>query len=105
MADVDQAMVDELNLHNNPESAEHVCLSRVFWGLFHAKLADTQGTLPHGRKSNTGARNPGSGRASAEWYTVILIRDALISREFIDAVKAGDSGRVILVLKACALSF
>ena len=36
---------------------------------------------------------------------VLFLRDALISREFSDAVKAGDSGRVLLVLKMWALSF
>lgn len=36
---------------------------------------------------------------------VLFLRDALISREFTDAVKAGDSGRVVLVLKIWALSF
>ena len=36
---------------------------------------------------------------------VLFLRDALISREFSDAVKVGDSGRVVLVLKTWALSF
>jgi hypothetical protein len=36
---------------------------------------------------------------------VLFLRDALISREFTDAVKAGDSGRVVLILKIWALSF
>jgi hypothetical protein len=36
---------------------------------------------------------------------VLFLRDALISREFTDAIKAGDSGRVVLVLKIWALSF
>jgi len=36
---------------------------------------------------------------------VMFMRDALMSREFTDAVKAGDSGRVFLVLKAWALAF
>ena len=35
----------------------------------------------------------------------LFLRDALISREYTDAVKAGDSGRVLLVLKVWALSF
>ncbi|KAJ7868794.1 hypothetical protein B0H14DRAFT_3084033 [Mycena olivaceomarginata] len=35
----------------------------------------------------------------------LLFRDALISREFTDSIKAGDSGRVVLVLKVLALSF
>jgi len=36
---------------------------------------------------------------------VLFMRDALISREMTDAIKAGDSGRVVLVLKIWALSF
>jgi len=36
---------------------------------------------------------------------VLFLRDALISREYTDAIKAGDSGRVLLVLKMWALSF
>ena len=35
----------------------------------------------------------------------LFLRDALISREFNDAIKAGNSGQVILVLKIWALSF
>lgn len=37
--------------------------------------------------------------------SLLFLRDALVSREFTDAVKAGDSGRVVLVLKMWALSF
>jgi hypothetical protein len=36
---------------------------------------------------------------------ILFLRDALISREFSDAVKMGDSGRILLVLKMWALSF
>ncbi|EAU85202.2 hypothetical protein CC1G_06218 [Coprinopsis cinerea okayama7 len=36
---------------------------------------------------------------------ILFLRDAVISREFTDAVKSGDSGRVVLVLKIWALSF
>jgi len=36
---------------------------------------------------------------------VLFLRDGLISREFTDAVKGGDSGKVVLVLKIWALSF
>ncbi|KAJ6617239.1 hypothetical protein B0H10DRAFT_2384929 [Mycena sp. CBHHK59/15] len=35
----------------------------------------------------------------------LLLRDALISREFTDSIKAGDSGRIVLVLKLLALGF
>ncbi|KAL1725304.1 hypothetical protein EV714DRAFT_221595 [Schizophyllum commune] len=36
---------------------------------------------------------------------ILFMRDALLLREFTDAIKAGDSGRIILVLKTWALSF
>lgn len=36
---------------------------------------------------------------------ILFLRDGLISRELTDAVKKGDSGRVVLVLKAMALGF
>ena len=36
---------------------------------------------------------------------VYFLRDALLSREFSDAIKFGDSGRVVLVLKLWALAF
>jgi len=36
---------------------------------------------------------------------ILFMRDALVSQEFTDAVKAGDSGRVVLVLKTWALSY
>ncbi|KAH9912367.1 uncharacterized protein B0H18DRAFT_1127286 [Fomitopsis serialis] len=35
----------------------------------------------------------------------LFLRDALVLREFSDAIKAGDSGRIILVLKVLALSY
>ncbi|KAK6972268.1 hypothetical protein R3P38DRAFT_2812403 [Favolaschia claudopus] len=35
----------------------------------------------------------------------LLLRDALISRELTDSIKAGDSGRIVLVLKVLALSY
>ncbi|VDC03269.1 unnamed protein product [Peniophora sp. CBMAI 1063] len=36
---------------------------------------------------------------------VLFNRDALLLREFIDAIKAGDSGRIIIVLKVWAFTF
>ncbi|KAJ7817342.1 hypothetical protein B0H13DRAFT_1922966 [Mycena leptocephala] len=35
----------------------------------------------------------------------LLLRDALVSLEFTDSIKAGDSGRIVLVLKVLALSY
>ncbi|KAJ7807573.1 hypothetical protein B0H14DRAFT_3091231 [Mycena olivaceomarginata] len=43
--------------------------------------------------------------ANAELNASLLLRDALISREFTDAIKAGDSGRIVLVLKVFACSY
>ncbi|KAF8153776.1 hypothetical protein B0H34DRAFT_753214 [Crassisporium funariophilum] len=36
---------------------------------------------------------------------ILFLRDALLSREFTDAIKGGDSGRVMIILKTWALSF
>ncbi|EAU91991.2 hypothetical protein CC1G_05978 [Coprinopsis cinerea okayama7 len=36
---------------------------------------------------------------------ILFLADALVSREFTDAIKAGDSGRIFLVLKHFAFSF
>ena len=36
---------------------------------------------------------------------VLFLRDGLLLREFSDAIKSGDSGRVLLVLKLWAFSF
>ncbi|KAJ7235067.1 hypothetical protein C8J57DRAFT_1572916 [Mycena rebaudengoi] len=36
---------------------------------------------------------------------LLFIRDALLTREFADAIKAGDSGRVVLVLKLFAFTY
>lgn len=51
------------------------------------------------------ARANGSGGDMVFKNAILFLRDALISRKFTDAVKAGDSGRVLLVLKIWALSF
>ena len=34
-----------------------------------------------------------------------FLRDALLLREFTDAIKGGDSGRIILALKMCSLTY
>ncbi|KAJ7826153.1 hypothetical protein B0H13DRAFT_1918256 [Mycena leptocephala] len=36
---------------------------------------------------------------------VLFIRDALLTREFADTIKAGDSGRIVLVLKLFAFTY
>ncbi|THV07052.1 hypothetical protein K435DRAFT_960028 [Dendrothele bispora CBS 962.96] len=49
---------------------------------------------------------PGNSQGDMVYENAILfLRDALISREYTDAIKAGDSGRVFLVLKIWALGF
>ncbi|KAJ7727279.1 hypothetical protein DFH07DRAFT_757734 [Mycena maculata] len=37
--------------------------------------------------------------------TILFVRDALLTREFADTIKAGDSGRVILILKLFAFTY
>lgn len=37
--------------------------------------------------------------------SILFLRDGLILREFCDAVKDGDSGRIIIILKLLALSY
>jgi hypothetical protein len=54
--------------------------------------------------SQSGSRKPTEGDMVFE-NAALFLRDALISREFTDAIKAGDSGRVVLVLKIWAMSF
>lgn len=54
--------------------------------------------------ANTDPRKPTAGDMVFE-NAILFLRDAVISREFSDAVKCGDSGRVVLVLKIWALSF
>ncbi|KAJ7486590.1 hypothetical protein FB451DRAFT_1534499 [Mycena latifolia] len=36
---------------------------------------------------------------------ILFIRDALLTREFADAIKAGDSGRIVLILKQFAFTY
>ena len=51
---------------------------------------------------------PGKGYHAGDMVyenAVLFLRDGLILREFSDAVKSGDSGRVLLVLRLWALSF
>lgn len=55
-------------------------------------------------RENEGQSKPTEGDMVFE-NAVLFLRDTLISREFTDAIKAGDSGRVVLVLKIWALGF
>jgi hypothetical protein len=55
-----------------------------------------------------GEQERGSRRAGGDMIfknAVLFLRDGLILREFSDAIKCGDSGRILLVLKIWALSF
>ncbi|KAJ3555923.1 hypothetical protein NM688_g2309 [Phlebia brevispora] len=51
------------------------------------------------------AEGEGKGRDMVFENAVLFLRDALIAREFTDAIKAGDSGRVVLSLKMLALVY
>ncbi|KAJ7487292.1 hypothetical protein B0H11DRAFT_2172828 [Mycena galericulata] len=62
-----------------------------------AKAGSTQAAKehpPHVRKGDMVFEN-----------AVLFIRDALLTREFADAIKAGDSGRIVLVLKLFAFTY
>ncbi|KAJ7917839.1 hypothetical protein B0H13DRAFT_2231360 [Mycena leptocephala] len=50
--------------------------------------------LPHIRKGDMVFEN-----------AVLFLRDALLTREFSDAVKAGDSGRIVIILRMWAFSY
>ncbi|KAJ7084898.1 hypothetical protein B0H15DRAFT_783568 [Mycena belliarum] len=56
------------------------------------KKADTP--LPHVKKGDMVFEN-----------AILFLRDALLTREFTDAVKAGDSGRVVLMLRFWVFSY
>ncbi|KAH9003933.1 hypothetical protein EDB83DRAFT_2237225 [Lactarius deliciosus] len=58
------------------------------------------------RKESCGGQERGTlGGDMVFENAVLFLRDGLILREFSDAIKSGDSGRVLLVLKLWALSF
>ncbi|KAJ7131201.1 hypothetical protein C8R44DRAFT_829613 [Mycena epipterygia] len=52
------------------------------------------GTLPHVKKGDMVFEN-----------AILFFRDALLTREFTDAVKAGDSGRIVLILRMWVFSY
>ncbi|KAK7033871.1 hypothetical protein R3P38DRAFT_3186109 [Favolaschia claudopus] len=54
----------------------------------------TKAHLPHIRKGDMVFEN-----------AVLFLRDALLTREFADAVKSGDSGRIVIILRLWAFSY
>ncbi|KAF8949762.1 hypothetical protein BDZ97DRAFT_1772135, partial [Flammula alnicola] len=70
-------------------------------GLFHAKMTD----IHVSKKGSLAEYSEGHEGDMVFENAILFLRDTLLSREFTDAVKAGDSGRVVLVLKTWALSF
>ncbi|KAJ7482617.1 hypothetical protein FB451DRAFT_1350610 [Mycena latifolia] len=53
-----------------------------------------EGPLPHIKKGDMVFEN-----------AILFLRDALLTREFADAVKAGDSGRVVIILRLWVFSY
>ncbi|KAN0130508.1 hypothetical protein V8E53_011594 [Lactarius tabidus] len=72
-----------------------------------AHMVDTLRCSRHQESQSRGEQEGGSRRAGDMIFenAVLFLRDGLILREFSDAIKCGDSGRVLLVLKIWALSF
>ncbi|KAF8155239.1 hypothetical protein K438DRAFT_1777780 [Mycena galopus ATCC 62051] len=54
----------------------------------------SKANLPHIRKGDMVFEN-----------TVLFLRDALLTREFADAIKTGDSGRIVIILRLWAFSY
>ncbi|KAF9568626.1 hypothetical protein CPC08DRAFT_624950 [Agrocybe pediades] len=101
-----------LLLVSNTTSLEEYTKKFTTWAelVNHAKLifrdyaqGSTVLKLREDRENETGGKK-GEGDMIFE-NAILFLRDALISREFTDAVKAGDSGRVVLILKIWALGF
>ncbi|KAJ7268858.1 hypothetical protein B0H12DRAFT_1096990 [Mycena haematopus] len=59
-----------------------------------AKAAKASGPLPHICKGDMVFEN-----------AVLFLRDALLTREFADAIKTGDSGRVLIILRMWAFCY
>lgn len=91
---------DELRMHAsqivlrfaNNEKAEE---------LRSARAAELDAQVPHAGDSKKELPNPKQGDMVFENASLFL-RDALLFREFNDAISAGDSGRVVLVLRIFA---
>lgn len=77
------------------KAAAHEVLSQFANGKTAADLR---------QQRNKESTNPKAGDMVFE-SAILFMRDALILRELTDAIKTGDSGRVILCLKTLALSF
>ncbi|KAJ7643853.1 hypothetical protein FB45DRAFT_975568 [Roridomyces roridus] len=88
-ADVDR--VQELREKRIPEERQRDAAAKAA-----KKGGESAGKepLPHVRKGDMVFENG-----------VLFLRDALITREFSDAVKAGDSGRIVMVLRMWACSY
>jgi hypothetical protein len=69
------------------------------------ELRESREYSQHQNSNDSPTPNSAAGGDMVFENALLFMRDALISREFNDAVKSGDSGRVILVLKIWALSF
>ena len=62
------------------------------------------GETQRGQRDGGGTGEVGTGDMVFE-NAVLFLRDALIIREFCDAIKAGDSGRILLALKVFAFMY
>ncbi|KAH9011428.1 hypothetical protein EDB83DRAFT_2234081 [Lactarius deliciosus] len=96
--------------------------NRLTWTMLHGHAEAVVDTFTDGRtvdnlrcsrrqedeaqsKAHGGQERGGLGGDMIFENAVLFLRDGLILREFSDAIKSGDSGRVLLVLKLWAFSF
>ncbi|KAJ7901536.1 hypothetical protein B0H13DRAFT_2234103 [Mycena leptocephala] len=91
-ADVDR--VQELRERRIPEERQRDAEAKAAKKGKAAGDTSKSGAFPHTRKGDMVFEN-----------AVLFLRDALLTREFSDAIKAGDSGRVVIILRMWAFCY
>ncbi|KAJ7742551.1 hypothetical protein B0H16DRAFT_1323267 [Mycena metata] len=91
-ADVDR--VQELRERRVPEERKREATTKAAKKSSEPSASEKPASVPHVQKGDMVFEN-----------AVLFLRDALLTREFSDAVKAGDSGRVLIVLRLWAFLY
>ncbi|KAK7021950.1 hypothetical protein VNI00_017129 [Paramarasmius palmivorus] len=97
-----------LLLVSGKASLEDYLKEDIDWTVLHGHACQIFDTYANSKTVEDLRNNRSEGVSKGDMIyenALLFMRDALISREFSDAIKAGDSGRVVLVLKTWALSF
>ncbi|KAJ7016173.1 hypothetical protein C8F04DRAFT_1282418 [Mycena alexandri] len=89
--DVDR--VQELREHRIPEERKRDADAKTA-KKGQPTLPESKTHLPHVKKGDMVFEN-----------AILFMRDALLTREFADAIKSGDSGRIVIILRLWAFSY